>query len=117
MWSHVLAHPREDVTVRVAESEGKIIGFVWAGPAICGGESVAPRSRQLYAIYLLASHYGTGTAQVLLDEALGSEPAMLWMAKQNPPATAFYVRNGFRLDGVEQIDPHAPFIADARMVR
>ncbi|WP_447944255.1 hypothetical protein [Microbacterium aurum] len=53
----------------------------------------------------------------MLDEVLGTEPAMLWVAKENPRATAFYLRNGFRFDGVEQTDPHAPLITDARMVR
>ena len=43
--------------------------------------------------------------------------AMLWVAKENPRAMAFYLRNGFRFDGAEQIDPHAPLINDARMVR
>ena len=42
---------------------------------------------------------------------------MLWVAKENPRAVAFYLRNGFRFDGVEQTDPHAPLITDARLVR
>ena len=42
---------------------------------------------------------------------------MLWVAKENERATNFYLRNGFGFDGVEQIDPHAPLITDARMVR
>jgi ribosomal protein S18 acetylase RimI-like enzyme len=55
--------------------------------------------------------------QALLDATLGTDPAMLWVAKENPRAIAFYRRNGFRFDGAEQIDPHAPRITDARMVR
>lgn len=42
---------------------------------------------------------------------------MLWVAKDNPRAVAFYRRNGFDFDGVEQRDPGAPKITDARMVR
>lgn len=34
MWKHVLEHPRDDVTVRVAESDGSIIGFAWVGPGV-----------------------------------------------------------------------------------
>ena len=37
--------------------------------------------------------------------------------KENPRAIAFYRRNGFELDGAEQIDPGAPLITDARMAR
>ena len=118
MWEHVLSHPRGDVTVRVAESDESIVGFAWVGPGVAAdGEERPPRERQLYAIYLAASYHGSGAGQTLLDEVLGTGPAMLWVAKENPRATAFYVRNGFRFDGVEQIDPHAPAITDARMVR
>lgn len=117
MWQHLLTHPREDMRVRVAESDGQIVGFAWVGPGEGVGGEDPPRDRLLYAIYLLAAHHGTGAGQALLDEALGGDPAMLWVAKENPRATAFYVRNGFRFDGVEQVDPHAPLITDARMVR
>ncbi|WP_344779768.1 GNAT family N-acetyltransferase [Microbacterium kribbense] len=75
------------------------------------------RRNQLYAIYVFAAHYGTGVGQALFDQTLGGGAAMLWVAKENPRATAFYRRNGFRLDGVEQIDPYTPIITDARMVR
>ena len=117
MWSHVLANPRDDVTVRIAEIDRKIIGFVWAGPSLVDEKSNPPRQRQLYAIYIAAAHYGNGAGQALLDEALGSDPAMLWVAKENPRATAFYIRNGFQFDGVEQVDPYAPAITDSRMIR
>jgi len=117
MWDHVLTHPREDMRVRVAETGGTIIGFSWVGPGEGLKGQEPPRGRLLYAIYVLAAHYGTGAGQALLDAALGEDPAMLWVAKENPRATAFYLRNGFRFDGIEQVDPHAPLITDARMVR
>ncbi len=117
MWGHVLTHPRDDMTVRVAETGGTIIGFAWVGPSEGPDGAEQPRDRMIYAIYVLAAHYGTGAGQALLDETLGTAPAMLWVAKENPRATAFYLRNGFRFDGVEQVDPHAPLITDARMTR
>lgn len=117
MWEHVLTHPRDDVTVLVAESDEGLVGFAWAGPGTGAGDQAPPRQRQLYAIYLAESHHGSGAAQALLDDTIGAEPAMLWVAKQNPRATAFYTRNGFVFDGTEQVDPHAPSITDARMVR
>jgi GNAT superfamily N-acetyltransferase len=117
MWIHVLSHPSDDVVVKVAESDGAIIGFAGAGPGIGLEGEAPPRPRQLLALYLAATHYGSGAAQQLLDEVLGDGPAMLWVAKQNPRATAFYTRNGFSFDGTEQTDPHAPAITDARMIR
>lgn len=117
MWHHVLMHQRDDMIVRVAEADGQIVGFAWVGPGEGFDGDEPPRDRLLYAIYVLAAHYGTGIGQALLDQTLGDGPAMLWVAKENPRATAFYLRNGFRFDGVEQVDPHAPLITDARMVR
>ncbi|MBZ4487143.1 GNAT family N-acetyltransferase [Microbacterium sp. cx-55] len=117
MWTHILTQPREDMTARIAESTRSVIGFALVGPAQNVDGDEPPRDRQLYAIYVSAAHYGTGAGQALLDEALGEAPATLWVAKENPRAIAFYLRNGFRFDGVEQTDPHAPLITDARMVR
>lgn len=117
MWRRVLERPRDDVAVRVADVDGTIIGFAWAGPGVGTESDEPPRDRQLYAIYVSAAQYGTGAGQELLDETLGDGPAVLWVAKENPRATAFYLRNGFRFDGVEQVDPLAPMITDARMVR
>lgn len=117
MWRDLLENPHADTTVRIAESDGSIIGLVWAGPGMRLGAEAPPRERQLYALYVAAAHHGTGAGQALLDEALGDGPAMLWVAAQNPRAIAFYRRNGFEFDGVEQTDPIAPSITDARMLR
>ncbi|MEH3089572.1 MAG: GNAT family N-acetyltransferase [Microbacterium arborescens] len=125
MWARVLADPHPDMIVRVAVADGELVGFAWAGPtppsapgavgSATGDERA--RERQLYAIYVSAAHHGTGVGQSLLDATLGAAPAELWVAKENPRAIAFYVRNGFRFDGHEQTDPAAPLITDARMVR
>ncbi|GAA1642513.1 GNAT family N-acetyltransferase [Microbacterium flavum] len=119
MWAHVLGEARADMAVRIADDAGEIVGLAWAGPAdvLPSADAAPPRVRALYALYVLADRYGTGVGQALLDAALDGEPAMLWVAKENPRATAFYRRNGFRFDGVEQTDPQAPSITDARMVR
>lgn len=94
-----------------------MFGFALAGPSLVTGDEAPPRDHQLYAIYLTASHYGTGAGQALLEATTGPRPTMLWVAKQNPRAIAFYLRNGFVFDGVEQNDPGAPAITDARMIR
>jgi ribosomal protein S18 acetylase RimI-like enzyme len=117
MWQRVLAEPRDDATIRVANLDGEIIGFAWVGRGIGQESEAPPRDRQLYAIYVLAAHHGSGVGQALLDATLGSGPAMLWVAKENPRAVAFYTRNGFRLDGAEEIDPSRPTITGVRMVR
>lgn len=117
MWHDLLARTRDDMTVRVAERDGSIIGFALTGSSSGPEADEAPRDRMLHAIYVLSAHYGTGAGQALLDAALGDAPAMLWVAKENPRAIAFYLRNGFQFDGVEQTDPHTPMITEARMLR
>lgn len=115
MWHRILDEPRPGYAVRMAEADGEPIGLAAAGPSF--GEGELPRERQLYSLYVLAAWHGVGAGQALLDAVLGDGPAQLWVAKQNPRAIAFYRRNGFAFDGVEQIDPGAPAIVDARMVR
>lgn len=114
MWSRLTNTPREDLTVRLAELDGVLVGFAMSGRPL--GDD-PPRDRQLYFIYVAASAHGTGAGQALLEAVLGDGPALLWVAKQNPRAIAFYRRNGFAFDGVEQLDPGAPAITDLRMVR
>ncbi len=117
MWNHILGNPRDEWTVRIAESDGDIVGFAFVGPTIGQDEEKPVRDRQLFSIYLLAAHYGSGAGQSLLDATADEEPLVMWVAKDNPRAVAFYRRNGYEVDGAEQVDPSAFGIASARMVR
>jgi RimJ/RimL family protein N-acetyltransferase len=117
MWNHILGNPREEWSIQIAESRGQIIGFALFGPSYRADCQELPRARQLFSIYVAAEHYGAGVGQALLDATAGDSPAMLWVAKDNPRAVAFYLRNGFMFDGTERADPVAPKIVDARMVR
>lgn len=117
MWDHILGSPQDEWSVRVAEQDDELIGFAMAGPSSGAPDDYLPRKRQLYNIYVSQSSHGSGAGQALLDSALRGGAAMLWVAKQNPRAIAFYSRNGFTFDGAEQTDPGAPRIVDARMVR
>jgi ribosomal protein S18 acetylase RimI-like enzyme len=117
-WSDVLttAPPR----VRVAEVDGEIVGFAFAGeahgPDVTKGFEPA-RPLHLYSIYLLADHHGSGLGKRLLDGVIGDEPAQLWVARDNLRARAFYERHGFATDGVEYIDPDIAGLVEVRMVR
>jgi ribosomal protein S18 acetylase RimI-like enzyme len=117
MWDKVLTNRSDRWTVRVAERDGVILGFSWSGRPMGPEEHEFPDHQQLYAIYISATAYGSGVAQALIDAALGDGPTVLWVAKENPRAVAFYRRNGFEFDGTEKLDPAAPAITDARMVR
>ena len=117
MWTRMLTEPRDGLIVRVAEEGGHIIGFAVSGRPIGPFAAEAPRDRHLYMLYLAAAQHGGGAGQALIDGVLGDGPAMLWVAKENPRAVAFYRRNRFEFDGVEVVDEGAPSITDARMVR
>jgi ribosomal protein S18 acetylase RimI-like enzyme len=93
-WRSILAAAASDVWVACAGRE--IVGWASAGG---GRDDSGPRARELQGIYVLASQYGSGAGQLLLDAAVGSGGAYLWVAENNPRAFAFYTRNGFVPDG------------------
>ncbi|WP_427174796.1 N-acetyltransferase family protein [Arthrobacter sp. 92] len=80
MWSRLLAGPRRP-RHHVVEVDGTVAGF-------SGTRSVSlddsPREIELWGIYLLKDHHGSGLGQQLLHASLGDSPAMLWVAEDNP---------------------------------
>ncbi|GAA1982116.1 GNAT family N-acetyltransferase [Microbacterium pumilum] len=117
-WRSVIAGdpPYDEGETWVAEVDGAIGGFASSGPSADEG-AVAGRPH-LYALYVLAEHYGSGAGQMLLDAAIGTAAATLWILEDNPRARAFYVRNGFRPDGiVKDDDQWGDPVREVRMVR
>ena len=112
-WEQIIASPNDQQWV--AEVDGEIVGFAGTGPA---RDDDAPRELELYAIYVLTAHHGSGAGQALLDAAIGTEPSFLWIATDNPRAEAFYRRNGFEFDGVTKVAPFfGEMLRESRMVR
>ena len=117
-WRRALADDNPALRLRVAQDDaGALIGFVFAGPPNTHRGEVHPSGLQLYSLYVLSEYHGSGVGQALFDAALGQDPAVLWVAKENPRAISFYRRNGFDFDGTQVNDPHAPKIVDLRMAR
>ena len=83
----------------VAVDVGEVVGFAIAGPA---QETGVDAGYQLYAINARRAYWGTGVGQQLLDQAVGDRECFLWVARDNPRAIAFYTRNRFVPDGIEQ---------------
>jgi len=111
-WTRILAGGTD---VWVAETDGRIVGWVSAGPS---REPDAPVPLELQGIYVLRDHYGTGAGQQLLDAALGDSAAFLWVLGDNPRAQAFYRRNGFTADGTSKVGMFGGEPAhEVRMVR
>jgi len=108
-----IAEARATVIV-VAEQEGEVVGYAFAGPP---REDDPPRDWQLFHLYQYPRMHGSGSGQALLDAAVGDRPAFLWTAEDNPRAQAFYRRNGFAPDGVRTIEVAWEDLAEIRMVR
>ncbi|MFF2631663.1 GNAT family N-acetyltransferase [Microbacterium sp. NPDC058021] len=115
LWTH-WAQQGPDFRMHAALDDGEIVGFVGSGPA---RDRDAPRSRELYFIYLLARYQGTGVGQRLFDAAIHpDEEAYLWVAEDNPRAHRFYQRNGFALDGAAHTEPFlGETLTEVRFVR
>jgi ribosomal protein S18 acetylase RimI-like enzyme len=92
MWSGILTGPRRP-RHHVAEVDGTVVGF--SGTRLVALDD-SPREIELWGIYLLKDHHGSGLGQQLLDASLGESPAMLWVAEDNPRARSFYRRTDSR---------------------
>ena len=109
MWQRALT--AATVGVFVAEADGTVVGFASVGPARDAGEDA-----ELYALYLLRAHQGTGLGRALWSAALdfardrGAATLMLWALETNP-TRGFYERMGGVLAGrkVERVEgPSSP---------
>jgi ribosomal protein S18 acetylase RimI-like enzyme len=90
--------------VRVAETAGRVVGFVSIGDS-----RDAPDEGELYAIYALPEAWGEGAGPGLMAAALATlreryATSILWVAEDNPRARRFYEREGWTLDGARKED-------------
>ena len=85
----------------VAELDGEIVGFAGSGP---GRDAGKPTEHELYFVYLLQAHQGSGIGQALFDAVVDPGPTYLWVAADNPRAHRFYARNGYLPDGQERTE-------------
>lgn len=116
-WTAALTDDRYSANqIAVAETDAgaarEIVGVSMSGPAL---DDDAPASLQLYVLYVIGAHHGSGAGALLLDAVvpLGTD-AYLWVADPNPRAQAFYRKHGFDPDGITRIDDGVP---ELRMTR
>lgn len=119
LWAMLTALPsaasQQGQTIRVAEAAGEVVGFAGGGAPLDPEE--ASFGQNLSMLYLRQDFHGSGAGQALFDAVLPAGPAFLWVAKDNPRAQAFYRRNGFALDGTDDVLEDFGGITEARMVR
>lgn len=100
--------------INVASFNDVVIGFAAAGPA---RQENSPRAWQLFSLYLRPSYHGSGVADELMVATVGDRPAMLWVARDNPRARAFYSKHGFTPDGTEMADDDLLGLVELRLTR
>jgi GNAT superfamily N-acetyltransferase len=86
------------------DATGEVVGVVSAGLGQQDWElrlnaPPPPVPYQLNHLYTRRSTHGTGLGPRLLEVALGSRQAYLWILDGNPRADRFYRRHGFAPDG------------------
>lgn len=98
-WRQMLADQAHRARTRVTEVDGSVVGIAQIGPP---REEDIEVDHELYMIYLLEDHQGTGASSAMLEELLNNKSASLWVLKDNPRAHAFYRKHGFEPDGLEK---------------
>ena len=96
-----------NVIVLVAEHDGEVLGYTYAG--IEGVDYMALRgpAGALYDIVVDPAHRGRGIGRLLLDaviaelEAAGAPRVVLSTAERNEPAQRLFARAGFRRTMIE----------------
>ncbi len=89
-------------TTLIAESAGKLLGFVTFGES---RDDDAAGLAEVYALYVDPQRHARGVGRALMagvrDKMLaqGFEAAVLWVLRGNDRAAAFYEREGWRRDG------------------
>jgi ribosomal protein S18 acetylase RimI-like enzyme len=97
----------EDIIVLVAERDGEVIGYTYAGMEGYDYMSLRGPAGVLYDIVVDPGHRGQGVGRQLLDatlralEAKGAPRVVLSTAEQNEPAQRLFAGVGFRRTMIE----------------
>lgn len=110
-WTAMLAEGASPLLVLV---DGEVVGFAEHGAS---RDTDPPRAHELYSLYLLEAHQGRGLGRALLEGAIGTGPAMLYVLERNERAIGFYRACGFAPDGHTTTLPYWEDVVDVRMVR
>lgn len=94
----------------VAVADGTPVGWAAFGPY--RGEPDTADDGELYALYVLPEHVGSGVGRALMAEVLrrsaqaGRGRLLLWVLAENARARRFYAAAGFAPDGAETVDDY-----------
>jgi ribosomal protein S18 acetylase RimI-like enzyme len=98
---------KPSIVVLVAEREGEVVGYTYAGVEGTDYMSLRGPAGVLYDIVVDPAHRGRGVGRVLLDatldalQAKGAPRVVLSTAEGNKPAQRLFARAGFRRTMIE----------------
>ena len=98
---------RDDVAVFVAEREGAVVGYVYAGMQPQSWKELRERAGFIHDVVVGEAGRRTGIAAALIDTAFewmrgrGLNRVLLWTARQNEGAQTLFTRLGFRPTMIE----------------
>ena len=117
-WTARLAQPAIDSFIFVADRDGGVVGFAFAGPS--PDEDALPGTAELHSLYVDEDIAGTGVGRRLVVAAServrahGYDVLTLWVDEGNRRARRFYEAVGLRPDGAarEEGHPLVPVVAN-----
>jgi ribosomal protein S18 acetylase RimI-like enzyme len=98
---------KPNIVVLVAERDGEVVGYTYAGVEGTDYMSLRGPAGVLYDIVVDPAHRGQGVGRELLDatlealEAKGAPRVVLSTAERNEPAQRLFARAGFRRTMIE----------------
>jgi GNAT superfamily N-acetyltransferase len=97
----------DDVVIYVAEQEGEVIGYVYAGLEPISWKELRDACGFIHDVVVDERGRRTGTATALIEKAMawlrerGAPRVMLWTAEKNAGAQQLFARLGFRRTMIE----------------
>ena len=94
-----------DYIISVAETDGKLVGFVMTGPCKLPVENPLQPAQELYRLYILRDYQGNGLGKRLMDVAMAQmasrKPASTYLGvwQENTRAQRLYASYGFKICG------------------
>jgi ribosomal protein S18 acetylase RimI-like enzyme len=98
-WGRLIDRLSPAERLLVVETGGSVVGYAHTGPG--RGADAAPRTGELYSLYVGPDHWDHGVGRALHDQGLegmagdGYRRARLWMLGTNDRARRFYGRQGW----------------------
>jgi ribosomal protein S18 acetylase RimI-like enzyme len=98
---------RDDAVVYVAERDGHVVGYVYAGIEPLSWKELRDEAGFIHDVYVDDTARGLGIATALLEEAArwladrGVPRVLLWTAAPNVAAQRLFARMGFRQTMIE----------------